>query len=155
MEDGMGAGADRAGEGDEAGLYTGRLLLLAQRDFGERAIAKLRARGHAGLGLAHTALLVHLDAGGARITALAERARITKQAVGQLVADLERQGYVARAVDPRDRRAVLVTYTAAGHRFLADAAAVKDEIEAEYAAILGPDRLRELRATLRALLDLD
>jgi DNA-binding MarR family transcriptional regulator len=133
--------------------HTGRLFLRAHRDFSDRAMAKLAARGHGGLGVAHTALLPHLDVDGTRITVLAERAGVTKQAVGQLVAELEQRGYLARSVDPADRRAVLVTFTDAGHRFLRDAEQTKHEIEAEYTAILGPERLAELRAALTALLD--
>jgi MarR family transcriptional regulator, temperature-dependent positive regulator of motility len=36
--------------------------------------------------LAHTTLLAHLDPDGTRITVLAERAGMTKQSMGQLVA---------------------------------------------------------------------
>lgn len=135
------------------GLHLGRLLLLGHRDFAERAGAKLRDRGHRGLGPAHTGILAHFDRDGTRITTLAERARITKQAAGQLVADLERQGYVARAADPADRRAVLVRFTETGRRFLHDAAQVKDEIETEYRSLLGEDRFRLLQDSLRRLLD--
>ncbi|HEX5504070.1 MAG TPA: MarR family winged helix-turn-helix transcriptional regulator [Thermomicrobiales bacterium] len=131
--------------------HIGRLLLQAQRAFNAQAIRKLRARGHGGLGLAHTALLPHLDLDGTRITTLAERAGMTKQGMGQLVRDLERRGYVARAVDPADHRATLVSFTEAGWQFLRDAHAVKRELEAEYAAVLGEQRLDDLRATLTAL----
>jgi DNA-binding MarR family transcriptional regulator len=133
--------------------HIGRLFLRAHRDFSERALEKLSARGHGGLGLAHTTLLPHLDLDGTRITTLAERAGITKQAVGQLVADLEQRGYVARAVDPTDRRATLVFFTEDGRRFLRDAEQIKYEIEAEYAAILGAERLDALREALVTLLD--
>lgn len=133
--------------------HVGRLFLRAHRDFSERALEKLTARGHAGLGLAHTTLLPHLDIDGTRITTLAERAGVTKQAIGQLVADLEQRGYVERTVDQRDRRAVLVSFTEAGRRFLRDSEAIKHEIEAEYTARLGTERMAELRAALVTLLD--
>ena len=139
--------------GGDGGLYLGRLLLLGHRDFAERAGAKLRARGHLGLGPAHTGLLAHFDPAGTRITTLAERARVTKQAAGQLVADLERQGYLQRTPDPTDRRAVLVRFTEAGGRFLVDATEVKDEIEAEYRRRLGEERFRALRDALLVLVD--
>jgi DNA-binding MarR family transcriptional regulator len=98
-------------------------------------------------------LLPHLDLSGTRITTLAERAGITKQAVGQLVAELEQRGYVERTIDPTDRRAVLVSFTTAGRQFLRDAEAIKHEIEADYTAILGAARLDDLRSALVALLD--
>lgn len=133
--------------------HIGRLFLRAHRDFSLRAIEKLRERGHGGFSLAHTNLLAQLDTTGTRLTTLAERLAITKQAVGSLVADLEASGYIARAVDAHDRRAVLVTYTEAGWRFLQDAYWVKREIEAEYMALLGEQEIGTLRSLLRALLD--
>jgi DNA-binding MarR family transcriptional regulator len=135
--------------------HIGRLFLQAHRAFSERSIAKLRQRGHAGLGLAHTLLLIHLDLAGTRITTLAERAGITKQAMGQLADDLEAQGYVARATDPADRRAVLLTFTDRGWEFLRDAHHVKREIEAEYVALLGPERWAALGEALRLIVAQD
>lgn len=133
--------------------HIGRLLQRAARAFSVRAAEKLHARGHKGLSLAHTTLLSYLDLDGTRITVLAERAGMTKQSMGQLVRELEQQGYVSRQPDLSDRRAVLVTFTEAGWRFLADASVIKQEIEGEYAAILGAERLEDLRALLRLLSD--
>jgi DNA-binding MarR family transcriptional regulator len=132
--------------------HIGRLFLRAHRDFSERSIEKLRARGHTGLTLAHTALLVHLDIDGTRITTLADRAGVTKQAMGHLVQDLEQKGYIARTSDPSDRRATLITFTDSGWQFLRDAYVIKREIEAEYRAILGDARFEALGETLTRLL---
>ncbi len=128
--------------------HVGRLLLRASRGFNARATEKLRARGYESLTLAHLALLPHLDAEGTRVTTLAERAGMTKQGMGQLVLDLERRGYAERVADPADRRAALVRFTAAGWHLLTDAVAVTGELEAEYAAVIGEQRLAALRDTL-------
>ena len=132
--------------------HIGRLLLQAHRAFSARAADKLRQRGYANLTMAHIALLPHLDADdGVRITTLAERAGMTKQGMGQLVQDLERQGYVARERDPEDGRATLVRFTTPGLGLLDDAVAVVGEVEAEFAAVLGPGRFAGLRDALAAL----
>src|SRR4051812_44803841 len=130
----------------------GRLFQQAHRAFSQAAVLKLRARGHAGLTLAHSLLLSNLDLDGTRITVLAERAGITKQSMGQLVLDLEARGYVERRPDPDDRRATSIRFTALGWQFLRDAYEIKQEIEAEYAALLGADRFAHLRAMLHQLL---
>ena len=132
--------------------HIGRLLQRAYRAFSEEATAKLHARGHSGLSLANTTALSYLDLDGTRINVLAERAGMTKQSMGQLVAELETRGYVRRTPDPSDRRAILVQFTEAGWRFLRDAAAIKREIESEYSAILGAEHLAVLRAALETLL---
>lgn len=133
--------------------HVGRLFMRAHRDFSERAVNKLHERGHNGLSLAHTALLSHLDMIGTQITTLAHRAGMTKQSMGQLVKDLAAQGYVACTPDPTDRRAIIVNFTASGHKFLRDAYAIKHELEAEYAAILGQANFRLMIAMLNQLLE--
>ncbi len=130
----------------------GRLFQRAARGFSVQATEKLRARGHEGLSLAHTSLLSYLDLDGTHITTLAERAGITKQSMGQLVAELEERGYVTRKADPADRRATLVTFTEVGWQFLLDAWAIKREIEADYTALLGAEGLETLRALLGRLI---
>jgi DNA-binding MarR family transcriptional regulator len=132
--------------------HVGRLLLQAQRAFNARAIDKLRTRGYAGLTVSHTALLPHIDLGGTRITTLAERTGMTKQGMGQLVSDLERQGFLERAPDPADGRATLIRFTEAGWRYLQDAYEVKVELESEYAEALGMERFAALCDALAALI---
>lgn len=131
--------------------HIGRLLLRAHRAFNERALRKLRQRGHTHLSMAHTTVLPHLDVNGTQATVLAERAGITKQAAGRVVADLEREGYVRRLPDPTDQRASIIVFTDAGRQYLVDAYQVKKEIEQEYTALLGAERMQQLRNTLQAL----
>ena len=133
--------------------HIGRLFLRAHRDFSERAMCKLQERGHDGLGPAHMGLLPHLDVDGTRASILAERAAISKQAAGVLVQDLETKGYVRREPDPADRRAAIVCFTADGERFLRDAYDVKQEIEAEYRAILGDAGFDQLQTLLSQVVD--
>lgn len=133
--------------------HFGRLLLRAYRAFSLRALEKLRIRGYTGLALAHTMLLTNLDPAGTRITLLAERVGVTRQASGHLVQELEQRGYITRTVDPADRRATIVKLTEEGWRLLQDVVAVKLEIEREYSAILGAQQMQLLREELTKLLD--
>lgn len=133
--------------------HIGRLLLRAYRGFNLLAYEKLHARGHDDLNIAHTALLANLDLDGTQITTLADRAGITKQAMGRLVDELETKGYVASAPDPDDKRAKRITFTDRGWQFLIDAYEIKLEIEAEYTNILGAEGMAQFRAALEALVD--
>lgn len=132
--------------------HIGRLLLRAHRAFSERALRKLRQRGHTRLSMTHTSLLPHLDVNGTQATVVAERMGITRQAAGRIIADLEQEGYVRRLPNPADQRASMIVFTDAGRQFLQDAYHVKKEIEAEYTALLGEERVQQLRSILQELL---
>jgi DNA-binding MarR family transcriptional regulator len=77
---------------------------------------------------------------------------MTKQAMGQIVDDLEQLGYVERIPDPADGRAKIVRFTVAGLDFVCDAAEMLDEIWSEYAALLGTSELEQTQETLHRLL---
>ena len=104
---------------------------------------------------AHYAVFRFLKPGGARVAELAEEARMTKQSMGELVAHLERRGYVERLPDPRDGRARIVVWTEAGQRWTEAAAERLGEIEDALAERLGgQERLEELASSLEGLMAL-
>jgi DNA-binding MarR family transcriptional regulator len=137
--------------GEDLDENVGRLLLRAQRAFEAELNARLRERGYGDVRLAHSALFAHVDPEGTRSSELALRAGMTKQSMGELVADLEEKGYVERLEDPVDRRARVVRLTDKGRRHVRDALAIIGEIEEGYARRLGAGRLRTLRAGLEEL----
>ena len=130
----------------------GVLLQQLARDFERRARTTLQERGHTELLPSHQVVFAGLGRAGTRLTVLAHNAGMTKQAMGQIVDDLEQLGYVERTPDPKDGRAKLVRFTPAGLDFVCDAAEVLDEIWREYSALLGAQELDQLQDTLRKLL---
>jgi DNA-binding MarR family transcriptional regulator len=76
---------------------------------------------------------------------------VTKQTAKILVDELERLGYVHRSPDPGDGRARLIRITERGRASIAVARATIAEIEAEWTAHLGRDRMDQLRGALTAL----
>ena len=124
------------------------LAFLAE-DFRERIRQGLRQRGHH-LQTAHTKVLVHLDLDGTRLTDLARRAHISKQAMGKLVDELENLGYVCR--DPHsDGRAKTIQFTPKGRKLLKDSRAIVDECWQCYADQFGEARLKKFRDELNDL----
>lgn len=70
----------------------------------------------------HTQVFESLDPDGTRLTTLAERARMSHQAMGEMVDELTRHGYLERVPDPADGRARLIRPTKRGQAVLARAA---------------------------------
>ena len=99
----------------------------------------------------HGNVFAYLDEEGTQVSELARRAQITKQSMAELVAHLERHGYVERVPDPADRRAKLVRATGRGREVYAAARAAIADIERDWTARLGPARMRQLRELLQEL----
>jgi len=102
---------------------------------------------------AHSAVMAHIDIdGGTRLSTIAARANITPQAVGELVDDLERLGYVVRQPDPDDRRAKRIVLTDRGRESVAAALDTIATLEAELEDLLGSDKVAELHDSLSRIL---
>lgn len=130
-----------------------QLLFRAARLMNERALERVRARPEAkNLTAAHLALIPHIDLEGTRSVELARRVGISKQAVGQLIDDLERMGACERVVDPSDGRAKLVRFSKRGRRQLLEGLQLLQDLERECEQWVGRDRWRELKTTLLQLL---
>jgi DNA-binding MarR family transcriptional regulator len=82
---------------------------------------------------------------GSRLTDLADRAGLTKQAVGEAVAELERLGYLERVPDPEDGRAKIIKLTARGVDAARMGRRLFAEIENDWAARYGEERVALLR----------
>ena len=114
---------------------------------------RIAERGHPEVRAPHGDVFGFLDDEGTQVSELARRAQITKQSMAELVAHLERHGYVERVPDPGDRRAKLVRATARGREVYAIAREVIAEIESEWTALLGANKMRRLRDLLQELND--
>lgn len=126
-----------------------RLLVELAKDFEHRALHKCHQRGHTKIRRSHSSLFSNLGFGAVRLTELAERAGITQQAMGKLVKEMERVGYVKRHVDESDKRAKIIELTEMGVTLVNDSMEIVDEIIAEYTAAMGQNGIDELELTLR------
>lgn len=94
-------------------------------------------------------LLPALTEGPIRVTALAERADVTKQAVAQALRACEQHGWVAYAPDPTDGRAVLVSLTTAGHEAVALGRDALRQVQRDIEDRVGAATLERLTRDLR------
>jgi DNA-binding MarR family transcriptional regulator len=92
------------------------LELMAHHPGVPLGLANLAARSQ--VGAAHIHITRHLAPEGMRLTDLAARAGMTKQAMGALVTQCEAWGMVTREDDPSDARARRVVFTSIGRAWL-------------------------------------
>ncbi len=126
-----------------------RVLREFSRDYDRRLVQGIQARGHPDIRASHQVVFANIGLGRTRVTELAERARVTQQAMGKVLKELERLGYIERAVDEEDRRARAIRLTPRGTALMTDAVAAAREIDRFYASRIGEDAFRELDARLR------
>ena len=130
--------------------HLGRLMGHALRRFDARvlqlmarnvevplALSNLAARDQ--VSAAHIHITRHLSLTGDRITDLAQRAGMSKQAMADLVDQCSAWGLVTRQPDPLDARARRVCFTAAGLAWLQAFRDAVAQAEAEFRAEVGDD----------------
>ena len=121
----------------------------------ELAIAELHRRlqeeGFEQIRQGHGCVFRFIDVEGSRLTDLADRSQLTKQAVGEVVTDLERMGYVERVPDAADGRAKIIRLTGPGIEAHHAAVRIFGEIEARWAERYGEERIALLRELLEEI----
>jgi DNA-binding MarR family transcriptional regulator len=125
-----------------------QLLLQASRIVNRHVVEGLHARGYTDLRSTHTTLLSNIDLAGSIVTVAADRAGITKQAMGRLADELEGAGYIRVRSDPEDARTRILELTRTGRQLMLDSLEVMADLEHRYARSIGRN---SLTAVLRGL----
>jgi DNA-binding MarR family transcriptional regulator len=110
--------------------------------------ARMEDAGYGDVRGAHGCVFGNIEADGMRLTELAERAGMTKQAVGEAVSDLERLGYAERVADPSDGRAKIIRLTDEGGAAQRAGFAIIAELETEWVERFGAERVEQMRSLL-------
>lgn len=129
-------------------LDLSHLLLEAFRSLDREIEAALEDRGAGELRPSQALALLLVDRAGTRLSELAQRAAITKQAMMQLVDDLQEMGCVRRVPDTEDARAKMVRLTAKGLRLRASSRKSIQAVESRIRRRLGGRRYEALRVAL-------
>jgi DNA-binding MarR family transcriptional regulator len=128
-----------------------RLLDEAFDEFSAELERRVHAAGYTDIRPGHGCVFGNLDADGLRLTDLAERARMTKQSVGEVTSDLEQRGYLERVPDPSDGRAKIIRLTERGRIAQSIGRDLIDEVERDWAERFGAERIAALRDVLEAI----
>jgi DNA-binding MarR family transcriptional regulator len=130
----------------------GALLRIPFQYIVARIYIGLTEAGYADLSPSHFVVFQHMRSEGIRSTKLAQKAQMTKQAMGYLIAYLEEHNYVERLPDPTDGRARLIRLTERGWEVAKVSVAIVEQIEVEWEKYLGAERIQQLRSILRELI---
>jgi DNA-binding MarR family transcriptional regulator len=138
----------------QRGYLIGALLALPTEVIRRRVAAAVVDGGFPDWRPSYAAVFMWLSANGDRISELAARVGVSKQAMGETITELERRGYVERMPDPSDGRATLIRRTDRGWAVNQVARRVVEEVQDEWARALGEEEFRELLDRLRHLVEM-
>ena len=126
----------------------GALLRLPWEAVQRHMLTRLHERGFDDLDAAHLTVFQYPGPQGARPSELANRLRMTKQALNYLLGELERLGYLERRPDPDDLRSKRVALTPRAVSAIAVIREAVEEMEEIWTHRLGQKRFAELRSLL-------
>jgi DNA-binding MarR family transcriptional regulator len=132
----------------DEGPLLGALLRVCWQEVRHRILRDLAAGGFDDIGAAHLAVFQYPSPRGMRVTELAERAGMSRQAMTYLIAELEERSYLDRQPDPSDGRASLVDLTERGEEAITAIRASVRRLEREWEGELGRSRFGRFRETL-------
>ena len=112
---------------------------------------QLKENGYDDISPSHGWIFYNTEEGGSRITELAAKAKITKQSMSVLVAQLENGGYVKKTPDPNDKRAWLLVLTAKGKKVKIAGQQINAAFEEQWKKKLGEKDYHQLRQLLMRL----
>lgn len=126
----------------------GRLLLDAFNWFDAGLLASLKEQGWPDLSHSQSMVMAYLDNDGIRISELARRLGVSRQAAQKSVKELERVKLVKTETDPTNSSAKTVVLTTQGKANVTAALNAFSEIEIQLSRRIGSADLASMRKTL-------
>jgi DNA-binding MarR family transcriptional regulator len=129
------------------------LLRGARQTYGSAITAALSGAGFDDVPRNGAYVIGGIAGTGAALGEIITRLGVSKQAAGQLVDTLVVRGYLARAVDPEDRRRLTVTLTSRGQAAAQVIRSAVDLLDADLLRRVGPESVAVARTVLAALME--
>ncbi len=130
------------------------LLAEGRKTYGRAIRANFAAQGFDDIPKLGPRLLGGMHRFGSQPTDIAADFGISKQAASKLVDTLVVRGYLERSVDPDDRRRIVLALTERGRAAAAASWEATDRIDRELEEAVGAKAVRQMRATVGALVGL-
>lgn len=130
----------------------GLLLRLVHQHWTQAIESQLEAAGFGDVRPSHANVFTFARPDGISVSELTRLSHVRKQTMAQVVAEMERLGYVERRPDPTDRRARLVFLTERGSAVRPVAMAAARTAEQRWSELMGQRAVEALRRSLRGVL---
>ena len=132
-------------------INTGVYLRILWDELRYNLEKQLKEHGYDDISPSHGWIFYNTEEDGSRITDLAAKAKITKQSMSVLVAQLENGGYVKKMPDSNDKRAWLLVLTPKGKKVKSTGQQINYAFEEQWKKKLGEKDYDQLRQLLMRL----
>ena len=140
--------------GDLERLYSlnlPRKLMELSELWNRELMKRSLARGHAGLKMSFATVMAYAGFPNARLTDIAARNGLTKQAISQIAREIASLGYIRLTPDPDDARARNIVLTERGRLLIAESLAEIEEFHTEMVALIGAEKMATLETIITEL----
>src|ERR1700733_5753308 len=121
-------------------------LYTVHRIYDSCVLDGLHSAGFKDIRPVHTGIVRSVEVGGSRVTDVATRCNVTKQAAGQVIKELVSIGYVRQMTDRNDTRVRIVVFTEKGMNLIVHLGGIFKRIDSKLAAVIGKKELATFRA---------
>jgi len=132
-------------------LNVGKLVNTWKRFFDDWAHQELELRGYPYFKMAYMPFIMNISNEGSTNNEIAQKAKVTKQAMSKVVKELTSLGLIRVEKHPTDARATMIYLSDAGEKFVAHSKRCVLGLHDQYEEILGAEALNQLLNSMQKI----
>ncbi len=132
----------------------GRILSHLKRSFDEWALAHLSKEGYPEVKMGYMPFLMNIDIEGTTNNALAQKLRVSKQAMSKTLKELETLNLIAANPNPNDARSSIIVLTNYGMQMVIHTRKQLDSLTKEYIKVIGKKKYNNMIESLITIIDI-
>lgn len=132
----------------------GRILSHLKRSFDEWALAHLSKEGYPEVKMAYMPFLMNIEIEGTTNNELAQKLRVSKQAMSKTLKELEKLNLIEANPNPTDARSSIILLTQYGMKMVIHTRKKLDNLTKDYIAVIGKKKFYDMIDSLNTIIDI-
>ena len=131
-----------------------RVLSHLKRSFDEWALAHLSKEGYPEVKMAYMPFLMNIEIEGTTNNELAQKLRVSKQAMSKTLKELEKLNLIEAKPNPTDARSSIILLTQYGMKMVIHTRKKLDNLTKDYIAVIGKKKFYDMIDSLNIIIDI-
>ena len=131
-----------------------RILSHLKRSFDEWALSHLSKEGYPEVKMAYMPFLMNVENDGITNSMLAQKLRVSKQAMSKTIKELENLNLIESTPNPTDARSSLILLTPYGMKMVIHTRKKLDSLTKDYIEVIGKKKFFDMIDTLNTIIDM-